>query len=52
MKTDTMNQENYEAALEHFQSNRYGRAAQEIDADIDMARGLNQDKERKNGDKE
>ena len=31
-----MNQENYEAALEHFQSNRYGRAAQEIDADEEM----------------
>ena len=30
-----MNRENYEAALEHFQSNRYGRAAQEIDADED-----------------
>ena len=31
-----MNRENYEAALEHFQDNRYGRAAQEIDADEDM----------------
>lgn len=31
-----MNRENYEAALEHFQNNRYGRAAQEIDADEDM----------------
>jgi hypothetical protein len=31
-----MNQQNYKAALEHFQKNRYCRAAQKIDVDEDM----------------